>query len=151
MFAEEAVDLLDSYPLGHSLLEVQTVSVHNYVGQLASRMLEQRTPPPAGPPAAAAAGGGGGWGDGSGGGGAAASGVGGLSALEDEMRQLQLALQAEAQQNPEAFQSWPQEQQQSWQEDDEWQEAPARPRRAPAAQQAAQQGPRFNADTPGLW
>ncbi|EFN56740.1 hypothetical protein CHLNCDRAFT_144170 [Chlorella variabilis] len=119
--ATEAVDLLDAYPMGSSLLD--EVGVDQYMGRLLSSLLAKSSPwqeqaPAAAPavatsgaaPAAAEAGGG---------------TQGGLSALEDEMRELQLHLQQHAD-DLQQYQA-PSGSSQQDEDDDGWQDvAPAR-------------------------
>ncbi|KAL4443956.1 hypothetical protein ABPG75_011693 [Micractinium tetrahymenae] len=149
--AQEAADLLDSYPLGTSLLEVQPVNPDRFVGRLVSGILAARFSIPGQhgeQPAAAASGN-------NGSGGTAAAEPGGVAALEAEMRELQLQLQQQADSiQAAAAAAVAEQQQQGWgaysygaeQEagaEDEWQQAVPRARKGPQAslqqQQAAPQ------------
>ncbi|KAL4437783.1 hypothetical protein ABPG77_005695 [Micractinium sp. CCAP 211/92] len=138
--AQEAADLLDSYPLGTSLLEVQLVNPDQFVGLLVSSILAAQHPPTreAGEQHAAAAGSA-----------AHAAGVepGGVAALEAEMRALQLQLQQQAdavegaaaaalaQQRERAWEAYSYGAQEGAGAQDEWQEASPRPRRHQQQQQ----------------
>ncbi|KAI7844747.1 hypothetical protein COHA_001630 [Chlorella ohadii] len=158
--AQAAVELLDGYPLGTSLLEVQTTNRDNFVGRLVSSLLALQMD----------GGSSGGSGGGSRSGGAApttapASSSSGVAALEEEMRQLQLQLQQQA----DSIQAW------AWQgeespprqqaapaarEEDEWQEAARPQRRGAGGRGAGRTGPMPAAGrgygatpvtNPGLW